>query len=402
MDPELGFESDHDLPDDVRKRIKARVDGQVAHRRPNSPNRARRWLPPTVAASIVGALAIAIAAGIGLTTRAGEESAFLPKFSAIAEGPPSQQARQCRDALASEQPDAPPATEWDLRLSLQGDKTTVLGFMVRASPVLCEISKESTTVSRYGQRPEYTTDGLVGFLLLTPNGTIAGVAAPEVPILDLEVTSPGKDRFGGPAFRSDGFFAFSSVVSIGNAILDSGSGASPVPVPKSPISISISLTSPPVTVPQQTQAFETLRQCGSKAADFTPQRIRPGSTPGAAVTVGQDSLVMIRTGSTVGACLVQGERAQILTELGNVADATTRPLLLPISPTLDNTPLVAGIAPTAAQSIEILPGAGGPVEVTVDGGTFAALVPNHRAGATLTCKVRDASGAIIYSGSLAS
>ncbi|WP_216216862.1 hypothetical protein [Amycolatopsis aidingensis] len=412
---------------DVPPQVAARVEAKVFAALDTEPQRrSRRWMGAAAAAAAavvgLGVVGAAVLANdpLGSSQAADRGSVSGDPGPARAVSPPQldpakaqAELDRCRRAVGDDSR-FPARDQWHPLFQVDGPAATVTAARVDGQPVFCETSKATVTVSVPGAAPAYVAGSRTGSLLMTPNGTIAGVLDPTWRAPQVKVTGPEKDSISGPVQSQDDLFVFLSVIPTRqDTTVTVVNGANPERALPRP-------TSDPVTVsttgmPEADRSSPRSRLLGQCIDDAQSGVVdAPSWGPGAMVEAGEERLIMARNQFGVSACFQQEHRTTFLPYTGRLPSPgeSGQPKLLSVAPAVDDRPLLAGTVPAPAARIELTLADDTVVTGDVANSTFAVLLPASSAtpvatsGPTvkdmdkISCHLLGVDGQTLYDGPL--
>lgn len=419
VDDEFEMPPMRDVPATVARRVEQRVFDNL----PGDGRRTTtRWIGVAAAAAAIVVASISAAdlaggSGAANTNAAGrsEQAGGGEQTLTLDVAKAGSDLDRCQQAVRGDNR-FPARSLWRPVFQVNGSGITVTAARVSGKPVFCEITPAAITISVPGAVPSYAAGSRTGALLVTSAGTVAGVLDPAWRSARISITSPDKDKYGGPVLNRDGLFVFVSPLhAAGSAItvVDAGSsGAVPQPLPP-PSSSTITVDDSGMPAGDRSSPRgKALGDC----LDHAESSVVDGDTwnAGAMVQTGNERLIMAVNPRGIGACLRQQGRTQFMTDVAVLPSVTSsRPMLADVAPVLADQPLLAGTVPDTASRMELVLDGGTEVEADVANGTFAVLLPHSaenrpaaggevvRNLAAITCHVFDATGRTLYAGPLA-
>ncbi|MFK0243830.1 hypothetical protein ACIQUM_03965 [Amycolatopsis azurea] len=422
MTDDLGLPGRRELPPEVLDNLRMSLREGMG-----KPVR-RRWPIVAAAAAVVGVLAGALVTAVLIREPDGTGPVVAnPDFSldwpkAVKSMDRCWAAIQAQGRAAS----FPARAGWEPQFTVVGEAAvTVVAVMVGDKPFFCETTRTSATVSDPDDKPIYTDGGKTAALLMTDGGTVAGVADPSWPKVEItgqnESASPFRDL---PIFRRGNLFVYLGRMKPARTAYSVG----PTPGEQSR------------QVPYQ--APYLLPQASLPAASVIdrPEKPERESTAGAffkVCTEGAFEAVPDVDAYRAGALLERDDVAVVLARLGDEVvvcqggvgyqdgkSAFYRAFPQRLDPPSSIGPLrtetvgnvdrngnevkprnsYTGTVPEAAAAVKLDFGTGATVDATVSNGTFAAWVPDGVSqdieNARVAITVLDGAGKVLHQGTL--
>ncbi|PPK69860.1 hypothetical protein V5P93_006500 [Actinokineospora auranticolor] len=379
-----------EVPDVVRARVHVQVFRQI-----QEPPK-RRYALPVAAGVVAAALAVGLVAVVGsdsgTTPASGKRETAQPAAPSEADAANADLDR-CWSGLRGT-PFAgqlPPRERVVPVLRVSQLQVNVVAARVDGKPIFCETTPKGVRLSKLDAQPSMVTGTGTGTLLVSPNGTIAGVLDPTWADPYLSVTSRSKNTIREAVKHKDGLFIFRSALSTINSTITvqpTPDGlALPVPYPPDP---GFSITS------QARYPSPELTECARKATDSTTVVDSDSWDAAATVRAGGDRIILATNSGGVAACVEQ----QSYTDFYAMPEPERRPMLLGIIPSIGGKPLLTGVIPLGGRSAELILPGGGTIQANTARGTYAALLESNIDPRAMTLRVRDNSEKVIYEGPL--
>lgn len=422
MTDDLGLPGRRELPPEVLDNLRMSLREGMG-----KPER-RRWPIVAAAAAVALVLAGALVTTVLIREPDGQGPVVAnPDFSL--DWPKAVSAMdRCWAVVQSEGRAAsfPPRNEWVPRFTAVSYSVTVVAMTVGDKPFFCETTLMTATVSDPNAVPAYTEGTRTAALLMTPAGTVAGIADPDWPKVELtgrnEASQSKRDI---PVFRPGNLFAHIAPMKMSRTIYAVGPTPgeqtrpygyqAPYPLRPAPEPAASRLDKPVFPVPDRaTPAGEFFKVCTAGASETVADEdaFRVG-----AYLEGQDvGVVVARLGGQAIVCQGGLGYGDGKTEYYRVFSGEPRsagPVRTVQAETVgrvdrngNRVPVrntFLGVVPEAAAGVKLDFGTGTTIDATVVDGTFAAWMPD---GFSLDYDVRvgitvlDAAGAILYQGTL--
>lgn len=323
----------------------------------------------------------------------------------------------------------PDRDEWVPRFTIAqaSPSVTVVAVMADGKPFFCETTLMTATVSDPDAAPAYTQGARTAALLMTPAGTVAGIADPGWPKVEMTGRNEASlSRRDIPVFRPGNLFAYVAPMKPSRTTYAVGPTPgeqtrprgyqAPHLLPPAPAPAVSSMDEPVVPVPERaTPAGEFFKACTEGASETLPDvdAYRVG-----ALLDGEDvGVVVARLGDQAVVCqgglgYQDGKTAyyRIFAELPKSSE--------PIHPlwtetvgranrnggTVKPRNTYLGVVPEAAAAVKLDFGTGMKIDATVADGTFAVWLPDgvsqdyEKAQVGIT--VLDAAGKTLHQGTL--
>ncbi|MFI6301650.1 hypothetical protein ACIBCH_07265 [Amycolatopsis thailandensis] len=426
MTDDLGLPGRRELPPEVLDNLRMSLREGMG-----KPVRRRRPIVAAAAAAVVLVLAGALVTAVLIREpdRPGPVVAN-PDFSldwpkAVAAMDRCWAAIQKRGRAA----DFPARDEWVPRFTVSPAWTqvTVVAITADDKPFFCETTLMTATVSDPAAVPVYTRGARTAALFATPAGTVAGIADPDWP--KLEVTGKNDDSSSvmeTAIFRPGNLFVHLGSMKVSRTTYSVGPTPgeqsrpneyqAPYLLPPAPEPAVSSIDRPVSPVPERaTPAGEFFKTCTEGASEALPDA--DAYQVGALLEVDDVKVVAARSGDRAVVC-----QGGIGYRAGQNEYYRTFPDL-PKSPGAIHTLRTetvgrvdqdgnsvkprnsyVGVVPEAAAVVKLDFGTGKTVDATVGAGTFGAWVPDDVSrdyeNAKVGITVLDAAGAILHQGTL--
>ncbi|RSN57212.1 hypothetical protein DMH01_27575 [Amycolatopsis sp. WAC 04182] len=423
MTDELGLPGRRELPPEVLDNLRMSLREGMG-----KPER-RRWPIVAAAAAVVLVLAGALITTVLIREPDGQGPVVAnPDFSL--DWPRAEEAmNRCWAVVQSEGRAAsfPARNAWVPRFTVISPPVTVVAMTADDKPFFCETTLMTATVSDPNAVPAYTDGARTAALLMTRAGTVAGIADPDWPKLELTGQNEASQSMRDiPVFRPGNLFVHIAPMKPSRTTYAVGPTPgeqsrppgyqAPYPLRPAPEPAASRLDKPVLPVPDRAMpAGEFFKVCTEGASDTVADEdaYRVG-----ALLEGQDvGVVVARLGGQAIVC--QGG-------LGYADGKTAYYRVFPDPPRsagpvrtlraetvgrvdrngnrvpVRNTYL--GVVPEAAAVVKLDFGTGTTIDATVADGTFAAWIPDGVSDdlehARVSVTVLDAAGATLYQGAL--
>ncbi|RSM54213.1 hypothetical protein DMH03_35825 [Amycolatopsis sp. WAC 01376] len=423
MTDDLGLPGRRELPPEVLDNLRMSLREGMG-----KPVR-RRWPIVAAAAAVVLVLAGALITTVLIRKPDGQGPVVAnPDFSL--DRPKAEEAmNRCWAVVQSEGRAAsfPARNEWVPRFTVVSPPVTVVAMMADGNPFFCETTLMTATVSDPNAVPAYTDGARTAALLMTRAGTVAGIADPDWPKVEMtgqnEASLSTRDI---PVFRPENLFVHIAPMKPSRTTYAVGPTPgeqsrplgyhAPYALRPAPEPAASRLDKPVFPVPDRaTPAGEFFNTCTRGASETVSDEdaYRIG-----AYLEGQDvGVVVARLGGQAIVCQGGFGYGDGKTEYYRVfpdqprSAGPVRTLQAETVGRVDrngnpvpvrNTYL--GVVPDAAAGVKLDFGTGTTIDATVADGTFAAWVPDGvsqdyehaRVGITVV----DAAGGLLYQGAL--
>ncbi|AUI63478.1 hypothetical protein [Amycolatopsis sp. BJA-103] len=422
MTDDLGLPGRRELPPEVLDNLRMSLREGMG-----KPVR-RRWPIVAAAAAVVLVLAGALVTTVIIRDPDGTgPDVANPDFSL--DRPKAMEAmNRCWAVVQSEGRAAsfPARDDWEPRFTVTSPSVTVVAVTVDDKPFFCETTLMTATVSDPGAAPAYTEGARTAALLMTPAGTVAGIADPEWPKVELtgqnEASLSARDI---PIFRPGNLFVHIAPMKPSRTTYDVGPTPgeqsrpreyrAPFPLRPAPEPAASRIDRPVSPVPDRaTPAGEFFDTCTRGASETLPDE--DAYRVGAYLENDDVGVVVARLGDQVITCQGGLGYQEGKAEYYRVfADQPRSPAVRTLrgesvgmakregEADRPRNPYV-GVVPEVAAEVKLDFGPGGKVDATVAEGTFAAWHPdgvsrdveNAKVGIT----VLDAAGNILHQGTL--
>ncbi|UUV35333.1 hypothetical protein NQK81_18440 [Amycolatopsis roodepoortensis] len=417
MTDDLGLPGRRELPPEVLDNLRMSLREGMG-----KPER-RRWPIVAAAAAVVLVLAGALVTTVLIREPDGQGPVVAnPDFSL--DWPKAEEAmNRCWAVVQSEGRAAsfPARNEWVPRFTVVSYSVTVVAVTVDDKPFFCETTLMTATVSDPAAAPPYTHGGTAA-LLTTRAGTVAGIADPEWP--QLEITGQNEASMSLreiPIYRPGNLFVHIAPMKPSRTTYAVGPTPgkqsrpvryqAPYPLRPAPEPAVSRLDKPVFPVPDRaTPAGEFFNTCTMAASEAVADE---DAYEAGAFLEGDDAgVVVARLGDRAIVC--QGGRGygDGKTEFYRVFNdqpRTSEPVYALRAETVGRVAgkiqnAYLGVVPAAAAAVKLDFGTGKTVDATVGAGAFAAWVPDGVSQdyehAKVGVTVLDAAGATLYQGTL--
>ncbi|GAB3708766.1 hypothetical protein GCM10027598_13500 [Amycolatopsis oliviviridis] len=420
MTDDLGLPGRRELPPEVLDNLRMSLREGMG-----KPVR-RRWPIGAAAAAVVLVLAGALVATLIIREPDGPGPVVAdPDFSL--DWPKAIPAMdRCWAAIQAQGKAAsfPARDGWVPLFTVLSPAVTVVAMTAGGKPFFCETTRTTATVSDPDDHPIYTDGGKTAALLMTDGGTVAGIADPSWPKVEItgqnDSASPFRDL---PIFRRGNLFVYLGSMKPTRTAYSVG----PTPGGQSrtlhyqapyllpPASLpAASAIDRPVTPERESPAGEFFKVCTERAFEAVPDvdAYRAG-----ALLEGDDvAVVVARLGDEVIVCqggvgYRDGKTAFYRAFPQRPDPSSIRALRTETVGNVDRNGAAVkprnaylGVVPEAAAAVKLDFGTGKTIDATVGAGTFGAWIPdgvsqdieNARVGIT----VLDAAGNLLHQGTL--
>ncbi|RSN27968.1 hypothetical protein DMC61_23845 [Amycolatopsis sp. WAC 04169] len=415
MTDDLGLPGRRELPPEVLDNLRMTLREGMG-----KPAR-RRWRIVAAAAAVVLVLAGALVATVVIREPDGQGPVVAnPDFSL--DWPKAVTAMDRCWAVVESKASFPARNEWIPRFTAVSPSVTVVAVVARGKPFFCETTLMTATVSDPDAAPPYLPGTGTAALLMTPAGTVAGIADPAWP--QLEITGQNEASMSLreiPIFRPGNLFVHLAPMKPSRTTYAVGPTPgkqsrppryqAPYPLRPAPEPAATKLDKPVFPVPDRaTPAGEFFNVCVERASEVLADR---DAYEMGAFLEGEDvGVVVVRLGGLVTLC--QGglgygggktEYYQIMYDQPKPSGpvyALRTETVGRVAGKIQNAYL--GVVPAAAAAVKLDFGTGKTIDATVGAGTFAAWVPDgvsqDYANAKVGVTVLDAAGTILHQGTL--
>jgi hypothetical protein len=406
------------IPADVRDRIREQVFAELAEAPRSRLPRARGPLSVAAGVAVLAAGAMIVAQSVG----GGDSVTGIPfpttsPTASTAVPPPETAAEleRCYGAVrtAGKVDEFPDRRLWRPVLSQRYDLVTVTGLLADGTPIFCQTTPTSVTVSDPKAPISRVAGTDVGAVFTTDQGVVAGVVDPSRSELVLNLLRPNEIGMSWSVDKVSGGL-FMTVIQLRPAppteITIGVDGRDPVSLPR-PAPPAVAVTDRPANpAPDRTsQRGRWLAECLDKSMTAV---VDPGWEPAAIVSAQGSRLVLMRSGTHVAFCTVENltRTRYFFRVLHDEPVEVTRPR--PHSVHYLNTGyhavqvVVVGLVPSAATTVTVRFTDGTSVDADVYHSTFAAPSPSRQTSfpdhpdpvRVASIRVLDAAGAVLYDG----
>ncbi|WP_139190681.1 hypothetical protein [Actinokineospora iranica] len=265
----------------------------------------------------------------------------------------------------------PPRDQWQAVFQVGDPRVTVTAVRTPTTPLFCQSTPATATLSQ----PLSAADGRTAAMMITGEGTVAGVLDPTWEQAMIEITGRAKDKYTGRAQHKDGLFVLLSPVSPSGADITVRPGEDIAALPMPLAAPGWSWSDAPAA-DRSTDRGRLLGACLERAEEGNGVVDSATWRPGAVAEAEGQRVIMAVNSGGVGACVRHGERTEFSAYLRVPAESTPgKPVLLDVAPTIGARPLLAGTAPSGSRRMSLLLPDGRTAEADIADSTFAVLLP---------------------------